>query len=75
MKIFYVSVKELKFGDRLVPLCYYYSQEVAEEQAKKGISHVRLGNHAVISDGEHSAISRIKEAGIRYLYGTSEEQF
>lgn len=69
MRIFDVSVKELKFGNRLVPLCYYYSQEVAEEHANKGISHVRLGDYAEISDGEHSAIPRIKEAGVRYMYG------
>ena len=52
MRIFDVSVKDLRFGDRLVPLCYYYSQEVAKEHEKKGIAHVRLGDYAVISDGE-----------------------
>ena len=52
-----------------MPLCYYYSQEVAKEHEKKGIAHVRLGDYAVISDGEHSAIPRRKDNGIRYLYG------
>lgn len=69
MRVFDVSVKNLKFGNRLVPLCYFYSQEVAKEHSKKGIDHVRLGDYAVISDGEHSAIPRRKEIGIRYLYG------
>ncbi len=69
MRVFDVSVKALKFGDRLVPLCYFYSQEVAKEHSKKGIVHVRLGDYAAISDGEHSAIPRRKEIGIRYLYG------
>lgn len=69
MRIFDVSVKDLKFGDRLVPLCYFYNQEVAKEHSQKGIEHVRLGDYAVISDGEHSAIPRRKEIGIRYLYG------
>lgn len=69
MRIFDVSVNDLKFGDRLVPLCYFYSQEVAKEHSQKGIERIRLGDYAVISDGEHSAIPRRKEIGIRYLYG------
>lgn len=69
MRVFDVSVKDLRFGNRLVPLCYFYSQEVAKVHENKGIVHVRLGDNAIISDGEHSAIPRRKEIGIRYLYG------
>lgn len=69
MKLFEVSINDLKFGDRLVPLCYYYSKFVKEENMAKGIEYIKLGQYSTISDGEHSAIPRNNEAGIRYLYG------
>lgn len=37
MKLFEVTINDLKFGDRLVPLCYYYSKYVKEENMSKGI--------------------------------------
>ena len=69
MKQFEVSVNDLKFGDRLIPLCYYYSKFVKEENMKKGINYVKLGECCTISDGEHSAIPRNNKSGVRYLYG------
>ena len=35
MKTFEVTSTELKYGDRLVPLCYYYSKYVKEENMLK----------------------------------------
>ena len=69
MKVFEVPVSDLKFGDRLVPLCYYYSKFVKEENMSKGIEYIKLGQYSKISDGEHSAIPRNNVSGIRYLYG------
>lgn len=69
MKMFEVSISKLKFGDRLIPLCYYYSDFIKENNIKKGIKYVKLGDISKISDGEHSAIPRNNIEGIRYLYG------
>ena len=44
MKVFEVPVQELKFGDRLVPLCYYYSKFVKEENMSKGIVQYPMEN-------------------------------
>lgn len=69
MKLFTVSSKDLKFGDRLVPSFYYYTSVIKEEHKKRGIEYFVLGEHATVSDGEHSAIPRNSKSGIRYLYG------
>lgn len=69
MKIFSVSIKDLKFGDRLVPSFYYYTKVVKQQYIKKGMGYIVLGEHSTISDGEHSHISRNRNEGIRYLYG------
>ncbi len=69
MKIFSVSTKDLKFGDRLVPSFYYYTKIVKQQNMKSGMRYIVLGEHSIISDGEHSHISRIRNEGIRYLYG------
>ncbi|RGO48529.1 restriction endonuclease subunit S [Dorea formicigenerans] len=74
MKVFEVPVQELKFGDRLVPLCYYYSKFVKEENMSKGIDYIKLGKYSTISDGEHSAIPRNNVSGIRYLYGRNVKE-
>lgn len=34
MKLFTVSSKDLKFGDRLVPSFYYYTSVIKEEHKK-----------------------------------------
>lgn len=69
MKIFSTSSKDLRFGSRLVPSFYYYSNIVKKEITKKGTDYICLGDHSTISDGEHSAIPRNSIGGIRYLYG------
>ena len=69
MKIFSVSTKDLKFGDRLVPSFYYYTKVVRQQNAQNGVGYIVLGEHSIISDGEHSHISRNRNGGIRYLYG------
>ena len=65
---FSVPVDNLKRGDSLVPEFYYYNTIVREENIKKGIKYIKLGDFNV-SDGEHSAIPRNSNGGIRYLYG------
>ena len=69
MKLFQVNINNLKFGDRLVPQFYFYTEIVKKHNLRYGISYVRLGDFARISDGEHSAIPRNHDGGIRYLYG------
>lgn len=69
MKIFSVSIKELKYGDRLVPSFYYYAKVIKQQNNQKGESYILLGHYSTISDGEHSHISRNRNGGVRYLYG------
>jgi len=69
MKLFTASISELKFGSRLVPNFYYYAKVLKDENIKKGIKYIKLGEYSTISDGEHSAIPRNNITGIRYLYG------
>ena len=69
MKLFEVQSSDLKFGNRLVPLCYYFSLCVKEDNISKGIHYQKLGEMSDISDGEHSAIPRRNDSGVRYLYG------
>lgn len=69
MHIFSTKVSDLRFENRLVPAFYYYSQEIKKQNMEDGISYITLGDYATISDGEHSAIPRNSNGGIRYLYG------
>ncbi|MCM1388100.1 MAG: hypothetical protein NC231_12290 [Bacillus sp. (in: Bacteria)] len=69
MKIFSVSIKDLKFGNRLVPSFYYYTKVVKQKNTKRGMGYIVLGEYSIISDGEHSHITRNRNEGIRYLYG------
>ena len=69
MHIFSTKVSDLKFENRLVPAFYYYAQEIKRQNMEDGISYITLGDYAIISDGEHSAIPRNSKGGIRYLYG------
>lgn len=69
MKIFSVSTKDLKFGDRLVPSFYYYTKIIREKNIQNRMECIMLGEYSTISDGEHSHISRNKREGVRYLYG------
>ena len=55
---------------RLEPSFYYYNVIVKERSMARGINYVKLHTMTeMISDGEHSAIPRQKQAGVRYLYG------
>ncbi|MDO5556436.1 MAG: restriction endonuclease subunit S [Clostridia bacterium] len=65
---FSVSVKKLKRGNSMVPEFYYYDLIVKEKNIKKGIKYIKIEEFKV-SDGEHTAIPRNSNCGIRYLYG------
>lgn len=65
---FSINSSSLKRGDSLVPEFYYYANILKQENLKKGIKYKDLAGY-VVSDGEHSAIPRIEEPGVRYLYG------
>lgn len=68
IKVFSIETKNLKRGDSLVPEFYYYANVIENENEKKNLKYVILGNY-YISDGEHSAIPRNNLGGVRYLYG------
>lgn len=74
MKQFTTSINELQFGSRLVPSFYYYAKILKDENAKKGIEYIKLGDYSTISDGEHSAIPRNNTSGVRYLYGRNVKE-
>lgn len=69
MKVFSVNSNALRFSDRLVPSFYFYTEQIKDQNIRHGIEYIKLGRYATISDGEHSAIPRNKNHGIRYLYG------
>lgn len=69
MRVFSVKSNQLRFGDRLVPSFYYYTEIIKEQNQQQGIEYIKLGKYATVSDGEHSAIPRNNTFGVRYLYG------
>ncbi len=70
MKSFTIQNSDIDIGCRLEPSFYRYSVIIREQCIAQGVSFEKLGSLCeCISDGEHSAIPRIKEAGVRYLYG------
>lgn len=69
MKVFTISTKNLRFGDRLVPSFYYYTKVIRQNKKEKDTEYIVLGKHSTISDGEHSHITRNRKSGVRYLYG------
>ena len=74
MRVFSVNSNSLKFGDRLVPSFYYYTEMIKEQNIQQGITYIKLGKYSTVSDGEHSAIPRNSSSGIRYLYGRNVKE-
>ena len=74
MITFSVQANALRFNDRLVPSFYYYTEFVKEQNIQRGMEYIKLGKHATISDGEHSAIPRNNISGVRYLYGRNVKE-
>lgn len=69
MKTFSVSNKTLKMGSRLLPSFYYYTEILKSKNQLNGVKYYSISDFAIVSDGEHSAIPRNSQGGIRYLYG------
>lgn len=68
INVFSVKSTELLRGNSLIPEFYFYLNVVKEKNIIKDIKYVQLNKYGV-SDGEHSAIPRVSDGGIRYLYG------
>ena len=70
VKDFEISKTDVSFDYRFESSYYYFSKVIKEQSLNNGVVYVKLKTLcSTISDGEHSAIPRQKEAGVRYLYG------
>lgn len=69
MRVFSVKSSSIAEHSTFVPQFYYYNEVVKQEYMSHGGQYIRLGDHSTVSDGEHSAIPRNSQSGIRYLYG------
>jgi type I restriction enzyme, S subunit len=69
VKSFLLKNTEMRFGSRLVPSFYYYTNIIKKENIRKNVNYTVMHKIADVSDGEHSHISRINDGGVRYLYG------
>ena len=69
MHVFTIDSDSVKTFNTFVPKFYYYNKVVKNEYLERGGQYITLGDYSVVSDGEHSAIPRNAEGGIRYLYG------
>jgi len=69
MHVFTVDSHSINNFNTFVPNFYYYNEVVKNEYLERGGKYITLGQYSVVSDGEHSAIPRNAEGGIRYLYG------
>jgi type I restriction enzyme, S subunit len=66
MEVFEVKISYLRFEDRLVPSFYF---GLLKQRKKSDQNYDSIGNLFDISDGEHAALPRNSDGGIRYLYG------
>ena len=66
-----ISVKksDVDKSDTFVPEFYIYQADVRTSSLSRSGVEVKLGDISSISDGEHSAIPRNNNKGVRYLYG------
>lgn len=70
MQTFSVNSSKLKYGHRLIPKLYWFTHELKQRYKSVGVHYVKLDSETCsVSDGEHSAIPRKPDPGIRYLYG------
>lgn len=74
MKTFSVSNKTLKLGSRLLPSFYYYTEILKKKNQLNGVKYYSISDFAIVSDGEHSAIPRNSQGGVRYLYGRNVKE-
>lgn len=70
MRSFEINKTDIVLDYRFEPSYYYYSKVLHKELENRGIQFVMLNKLCdYISDGEHSALPRLKEGTKRYLYG------
>ena len=70
VKDFEIRKTDVSFDYRFESSYYYFSKVIKEQSLNNGVVYVKLKTLcSTISDGEHSAIPRQKEDGVRYLYG------
>jgi len=70
IKQFEIHKSDISPDYRFESAYYYFSKIIKEESLANGVVYIKLNDLCtLISDGEHSAIPRQKELGVRYLYG------
>lgn len=70
IKTFEIHKSDISLDYRFEVAYYHFSKIIREDSLTKGVVFDKLRNLcSLISDGEHSAIPRQKELGVRYLYG------
>lgn len=70
IKTFEINKSEVSSDYRFDAAFYHFSKMIKEDSLNKGVAYTKLKTLcSTISDGEHSAIPRQKEFGVRYLYG------
>lgn len=70
IKTFEINKTDISLDYRFEASYYYFSKIIKDRSLNNGVAYDKLKNMCVlISDGEHSAIPRQKELGVRYLYG------
>jgi len=70
IKTFEIRKSDVSSDYRFESAYYYFSKIIKEQSITNGVVYNRLKTIcSTISDGEHSAIPRQKEEGVRYLYG------
>lgn len=69
-KTFEIKKSDISTDYRFESAYYYFTKIVKEASLSNGVVYNKLKTMcSTISDGEHSAIPRQKENGVRYLYG------
>lgn len=70
IRTFEIHKSDISFDYRFEVAYYHFSKIIKEESLANGIIYSNLKQLcSTISDGEHSAIPRQRESGVRYLYG------
>lgn len=70
IKQFEIHKSDISPDYRFESAYYYFSKIIKKDSLANGVVYTKLKELcASISDGEHSAIPRQKDSGVRYLYG------